>query len=138
MTRSLAAAGVLLALLACGGEVKQAERDEARAKCEKEVGFDKVASESALAKLKSEGCKDKSLLEGCADWWNHTVIACVYQREGAREIEVHSDLFAETDTHREHREGMCDGVRRAVSMTDRAVVINSQGKRMTTCGRPRR
>jgi hypothetical protein len=134
----LASFSVFFALLACGGsEVAQADRDEVRAKCAKESGFDQAASDSAFQKLREEGCRDKSLIKGCADWWNYTVTACVYNREGAQEIEVHSALFVETDTHREHRENMCDGVRRQLPGIGRAVVINARGAKMTTCGKAR-
>jgi hypothetical protein len=126
------------ALLACGGEIAQAERDEVRAKCAKEAGFDQAGSDAALAALKADGCRDKSLLRGCADWWNHTVTACVYTREaGARELHVHSDLFVATDTHREYREGMCDAVNRSVANVNIARVINSRGESMTLCGKRR-
>jgi hypothetical protein len=138
MRRSLQSLFVLVALLACGGEVAQADRDEVRAKCAKEPGFDQPQSDAAFAALKTDGCRDKSLLKGCADWWNHTVTACVYTREaGAKEIHVHSDLFVETDTHREYREGMCDAVNRSVVGMDLARVVNSRGQNVTLCGKRR-
>jgi hypothetical protein len=138
MTRSLVGACVLIALFACGGEVAQADRDEVRAKCKKEAGFDQARSDAAFAALEADGCKQKSLFRGCADWWNHTVTACVYAREaGAHEIQVHSDLFVATDTHREYREGMCDAVNRSVPNMDLARIINSRGEAMTMCGKRR-
>ena len=137
MSARLASAVVVAALLACGGEVPQADRDEQRAKCSKHAGFDLTASDDALAKLREEGCRTRLGFTRCDPWWEYTVTACVFNAENGRRIEVYSALFVETDTHREHREGMCDAVRKRVSKTDLAFVYNSRGAKMTTCGNAR-
>jgi hypothetical protein len=125
---------VLAALLVCGGEVPQADRNEQRARCSTQAGFDPAASDDALAKLREEGCRTRLGFTSCEPWWEYTVTACVFNAESGRRVEVYSALFVETDTHREHRERMCDAVRKRVTKTDLAYVYNSRGAKMTTCG----
>src|SRR5688572_7858702 len=59
MGARLTSAIVVAALLACGGEVPQTDRDEQRARCSKQAGFDPAASdlERMLKTLKDEGLR---------------------------------------------------------------------------------
>lgn len=128
---------LLVALLACGGKVEQADRDARRAECAAEPGFDAKASDRALQQIRADACRSTLYWTKCADWWDYVVTACVFENGGERRIEVTSSLLYDTDTAREKREAMCDAVRVNVSMTDRATIHDRRGKKVTTCGKPR-
>lgn len=144
-SRAPASAALLVALLACGGGVEQADRDERRVGCAKEPGFDRALSDDALSKLRAEACRTTLVWTKCESWWDYVVTACVYREEGdagagakIRRVEVHSSLSVDTETSREKREAMCDAVRGRFDLHAPAFIHNSRGNAFTTCGKPRR
>jgi hypothetical protein len=126
---------VLGALLACGG-IDESARADHRAMCASQPGFDQTASDDAMSKLRGGACRTKLFFVDCEDWWKRVVTTCVYETDGARRIEVHTDISIDTADTRRLRNELCDHVRWDVSNTDPAFVYSQRGrKKMTTCGK---
>lgn len=129
---------LLGALLACRSEVREDQRAETRATCAKEGHLNVAASDEALRKLRASACRTKLLFESCEDFWQDVITVCVYDSsEGGHVIDVHANIFVDTDGTRVTRNAICDHVRWEVSASDPAFVYGARGFKLTTCGKGR-